>query len=85
MTFRRLFEDYSKPIFNYSNVEDVHPSLQKGILASCISHSTHRFRGLKLYVKFDDKEHKVFKEWFDSRTKKKKFSSSLKFLFKITR
>lgn len=53
--------DYSKRINKYSTDEDVNPLEQKGFLASCISHSTHRFtRGLKRYVKFADKEHKVF-------------------------
>ena len=53
--------DYSKRIYKYCTDEDLNPLEQKGFLASCISHSTHRFtRGLKRYVKFADKEQKVF-------------------------
>jgi hypothetical protein len=38
-------EDYSRRIFRYANMkeEDVDQMKQKGFLASCISHSTHRF------------------------------------------
>jgi hypothetical protein len=56
-------EDYSKRIFRYASMkeEEIEPSQQKGFLASCISHSTHRFtRGLKKYVSFSEKEHKIF-------------------------
>ena len=53
--------EYSKRIYKYSTDKDVDPQRQKGFLASCISHSTHRYtRGLKRYVKFSDIEHKVF-------------------------
>ena len=59
----QYIEDYARRIFQYAEMkeEEVDSSKQKGFLASCISHSTHRFtRGLKRYVKFSDKEHKVF-------------------------
>jgi hypothetical protein len=55
--------EYSQRIFTYYEIadKDVDIEKQKGFLASCISHSTHRFTmGLKRYVKFSSKEHKVF-------------------------
>ena len=56
-------DDYSQRIFKYSELDDndVDNEKQKGFLASCISHSTHRFTvGLKRYVKFSNREHKIF-------------------------
>jgi hypothetical protein len=56
-------EDYSRRIFRYANMkeEEVDQMKQKGFLASCISHSTHRFtKGLKKYVTFSDREYKIF-------------------------
>jgi hypothetical protein len=46
--------------------EDVVQMKQKGFLASCISHATHRFaKGLKKYATFSDREHKIFAGcWF---------------------
>jgi hypothetical protein len=53
--------DYSKRIYKYASDKEVNAVNQKGFLASCISHSTHRFtKGLKRYVKFSEKEHKIF-------------------------
>ena len=53
--------DYSKRMYKYATEKEVNPINEKAFLASCISHSTHRFtRGLKRYVKFSDKDHKIF-------------------------
>ena len=53
--------EYSKRIYKYSTDKEVDQTRQKGFLASCISHSTHRHtKGLKRYVKFSETEHKVF-------------------------
>ena len=56
-----LIDDFSKRIFKFASDKEVNLKSQKGFLASCISHTTHRFaKGLKRYVKFTEKEHKVF-------------------------
>lgn len=60
MNLETIFE-YANRIFKYSSDKEVDSTQQKGFLASCISHSSHRYaRGLKRYVKFYDKEHKLF-------------------------
>ena len=54
-------DEYAKRIFKYSSDKEVDPTQHKGFLASCISHSSHRYaKGLKRYVKFSDREHKIF-------------------------
>ena len=60
MNLETIFE-YANRIFKYSSDKEVDSTQQKGFLASCISHSSHRYaRGLKRYVKFYDKEHNIF-------------------------
>ena len=53
--------DYCNRIYKYAKKEQAPDSKTKSFLASCCSHTMHRFtRGLKRQVKFEDNEHKTF-------------------------
>ena len=55
------FNDYCNRIYKYAKKEQAPDSKTKSFLASCCSHTMHRFtRGLKRQVKFEDNEHKTF-------------------------
>ena len=59
MLNNETIEEYAKRIYEYSKVTTV--DFVKSFLASCCSHTMHRFtRALKRQVKFLEKEHRTF-------------------------
>ena len=54
-------EEYAKRIYDYSTCNSSESTVNKTFLASCCSHTMHRFvRAIKRQVKFLEKEHKTF-------------------------
>ena len=54
-------EEYSDRIYDYSTCKSKDFAFNKTYLASCCSHTMHRFiRALKRQVKFIEKEHRTF-------------------------